>query len=105
MFDADALAEALEKPAIKIGGEVFTGRLLSAQEVAPYQARFEQMADADGVPLGDVLDLLAEIYGKIGIPPEILDDQPPAVILGAIQDFFACQWRAAPNGGAPTSSS
>lgn len=42
-YDADAQVRALQVPKIKIGGLVYEGRVLSAEQVAPYFARMDSL--------------------------------------------------------------
>ena len=42
-YDADAHIQAIEVPKIKIGGLVHKGRVLSAEQVAPYFARLDSL--------------------------------------------------------------
>ena len=40
MLDVDALNEALELPSIKIGGQTYTGKILSLHQMLPLIKRF-----------------------------------------------------------------
>ena len=92
MFDVDAKREALEPPMVKVGGEIFTGKILSAPQIEPFLGRFEQ---ADGeVSLTDVVALLRDVYEAAGFPPHSIDEIPLALLPEALEDFFDCQVRA-----------
>jgi hypothetical protein len=90
MFDADARAEALELPQIKVGGKTYTGKLLSAPVAAKLVDQFETM-QGEEIPLTELVKLLGEVYDAAGFPVAILEQVPLALVPEALEDFFACQ--------------
>jgi len=67
--DVDALIAALEAPTITVGGETYTGKILSLHQILPLLARFEAMGDSD-VEIQALADLLTDTFSAAGFPPE-----------------------------------
>lgn len=94
-MDVDALIAALEAPQITVGGETYTGKVLSLHQILPLLARFEAMGDED-VDIQNLADLLSDTFGAAGFPPEVLEQIPLGVIPEVLEDFFRQAAEAAP---------
>jgi len=44
-FDGDEVLEALEPPSLKLGGRVYTGRILSLFEFLPFEERLKEASE------------------------------------------------------------
>ncbi len=92
MFDVDAKKEALEPPQVKVDGEIYTGRILSAPQIEPFLGRFEEVEGE--VSLTEVVKLLRDVYEAAGFPDHIVESIPLPLLPEALGDFFDCQVRA-----------
>ena len=92
MFDVDAKKEALEPPRVKVDGETYTGRILSAPQIEPFLGRFEQIEGE--VSLSEVVKLMRDVYAAAGFPDHIIESIPLPLLPEALEDFFDCQVRA-----------
>lgn len=68
LFDADAIAEGLEPPQVKLGGKLYTGRILSAWEMAKYQVFIDELGKGEQID-PDVIEkwthqLVEEMFGR-----------------------------------------
>jgi hypothetical protein len=88
-MDVDALIQALEAPTITVGGNEYTGKILSLHQMLPLIKRFEDMSDTVGVE--ELAQLLADTFAAAGFPPEVAEQIPLAVMDDVLTDFFERQ--------------
>ncbi len=79
IYDAEEYGEAIEPPVLRIAGKEWTGRLLSIEEIAPYQ---NKIAKAVANEKWDELREMVAIVTDLIFPPELTLKfwkwQPPA---------------------------
>lgn len=86
MYDADAYRAAAQRPAIKVDGAIYTGKLISFDQALEFQARLKQ-----GEQFGsEAKAVIQDLCRAIDLPAEIVLGLPPGAVLGALQSFFAC---------------
>jgi hypothetical protein len=85
-MDVDALTKALEPPTITVGGETYTGKILSLHQMLPLIKRFEDMGDS--VSVEELANLLADTFKAAGFPPQVGEQIPLAVMDEVLTDFF-----------------
>jgi hypothetical protein len=83
MINADEFVQAMDPPAVTVGGKTYTGRLLSAREAEKLKAEIVALSD-DSTDTA-VLELICNAFE---IPHEPLLELPPAAIQAVILDFF-----------------
>ena len=88
-MNVDALIAALEAPTIEIGGESYTGKILSLHQMLPLIKRFEDMGESVGIE--ELASLLADTFASAGFPPEVAEQIPLAVMDDVLTDFFERQ--------------
>ena len=88
-MDVDALIQALEAPTITVGGNEYTGKILSLHQMLPLIKRFEDMSETVGVE--ELAQLLADTFAAAGFPPEVAEQIPLAVMDDVLTDFFERQ--------------
>ena len=84
-FDADSYLSAMRRPELRLNGQTYTGRLLGFNDALRFQQRLANNPDLASVP-----DLVREICQALDLPADLLLDQPPALVLAALTDFFEC---------------
>lgn len=94
-FDTDAFIAAVAPPSIKVKGKVYTGRLVSWEEMLPLHQKFQNIsavADANkGSPLAvwtQMEAMVRELCDLVGIPPGPVLSLPPGAMLKACKHFF-----------------
>lgn len=88
LFRAKEYIDALAVPAIEDRhGKIHTGRLLSFQEVLPLQKYIDALQDEDATP-EKTKELVTQICQAIAIPPEVVLELPPKIMLKAVLHFF-----------------
>jgi hypothetical protein len=102
-FDADERLANLARPAIKLGGRVYVGRLLSIEEWEPFEERMEALKNKT-MSEPSVREFFRE-YGHTifarrwwerwkGDPTDRLLREAPIVQLEAFVSFWVAQQRA-----------
>ncbi len=86
-FNADEYLSALTPPSITIGGETYTGKLLSFDELQPFQDRFAQI-QADDLSLKEFRDLTGELCEALDLPKDKVLTLPAPAMLAATASFF-----------------
>lgn len=118
VYDADAQVDALRRPQIKVGGRLYTGQVLSSEQVAPYFASLDALidlqAEADQATNGDqgAMAVVADRLERVNValrpllrtvfprprlrlpwqrdPVDAIMALPLAVRTEWLQDFFVC---------------
>jgi hypothetical protein len=85
-YDGDAAVAAMRRPALKVGGQVYTGKLISLQQAVAFQ---QQMQTAQ-TGSEDQIAVIRELCQAIDIPADALFQLPPGAALQALQFLFAC---------------
>lgn len=88
-MDVDALIQALEAPTITVGGETYTGKILSLHQMLPLIQRFEKMGET--VAVEELAALLGDTFEAAGFPPAVAEQIPLAVMEEVLTDFFERQ--------------
>jgi len=86
MYDADAYLSTAIAPSLKVGGVIYTGKLISFNQVLEFQARIR----GEGNVGERSPEILRELCQAIDLPADILLALPPGAVLGALDHFFAC---------------
>ena len=105
-FNADQWVAAQARPSITIDGETHTGKLLSFDEILPFQERMATIEQEEASPT-DIRDLARDLCTALHLPAEKVLSLPMGAVLEAIKDFFGCLTgtRSAENDGADRASS
>lgn len=91
MFDADAYLATAMPPSLKVGGVVYTGKLISFSQVLEFQKRLREEGAQQENSLGErAPDIIKELCSAIDLPAPVLLSLPPGAVLEALQHFFAC---------------
>jgi hypothetical protein len=96
VFDADAVLGAIEPPVLVLGGERYTGHVLSWAEMLPITQRLEGLID---VKAGEeeYQKFAVDFLNAMGLPGELLLTVPIGVAWPAVHHFLsASQASAAP---------
>ena len=88
-MDVDALIAALEAPTIEIGGESYTGKILSLHQMLPLIKRFEDMGDNVGIE--ELASLLADTFASAGLYRKASSQVSLVVMDDVLTDFFERQ--------------
>lgn len=88
VFRTKDYLDGMSRPAIEDeNGVVYTGRLMSFEEVLPLQAKIEDLQDEKITPQ-QMKELVADICRAIDIPPEVVLKLPPKIMIQAVIHFF-----------------
>lgn len=83
-----------ERPLVRLGvlasTKTYTGRLLSHAEWVP-MAEALDAASSGNLDVDEADRVYTRYLRAIGIPPNVVFDLPPGVMVAAIADFFVCQ--------------
>ena len=97
-YDADAVLAAIEPPVLKLGGETYTGRVLSWAEMLPLTQRLEQLIDGTGTKEQDYQTFAADLFTAMGLPTAQLLQLPIGVAWPAVHYFLSVSQASAPPG-------
>lgn len=86
VYDGDAAVEAMRRPALKVAGKTYTGKLISFQQAVAFQHRMKALENGSD----DQVTMITELCMAIDIPVDALFQLPPGAVVGALQHFFAC---------------
>ena len=92
-FDADAYLKALTPPSFTIGGETYTGKLLSFDEMLPFQERFAQVEEGKA-SLEEIRDVARELCTALELPADKVLSLPMGGVMAAVADFLRCHLAA-----------
>lgn len=88
MFNADAYLAALAKPTFTLGGQTYTGQLVSFHQALALQAKVKDATDPASLE-----GLVREVCTTLAFPAGSADallTLPPAGVFAALADFFGC---------------
>jgi hypothetical protein len=104
VYDADSRLSQLDRPAIRLGGRLYVGRLLSLEEWEPFELRMEQLKEST-MTQPEVRRFLCEYSDAVFArrywwqvwqrsPTQRLMRSPTAVQVEAFTNFFVAQRRS-----------
>lgn len=101
VFDADALAESMSPPAVRLGGRTLVGEVLSREQFMQFEKRMARLAagEMEGPELGDFFrDYLRAVFPRRWRFWRALPALDPVhrilvhpAVIHIMKDFFVCQ--------------
>lgn len=96
-FDADAVLSALEPPVLLIGGQAYTGRVLSWAEMLPFTQRLEGLIDGQSTEQ-EYQTFAVDLFTAMELPAKLLLSMPIGVVWPAVYYFLSVSQASAPSG-------